>query len=114
MCIFSKCMGVDAIYEVPLLNDNVSFFSRKAFKSDYSIHSYMEMIHEALKYVESLPLGIKVLGSFLYTRNVMQWRATLDGLQSNPDRKSWKCFGHVLKDLRKNIEKYFYILLVFV
>jgi hypothetical protein len=70
---------------------------RKAFKSDYSKNTFAELILEVLKYAQGLPLAITVLGSFLCNRNIMQWRATFDGLQNNPDKR-------IMKVLRMSFE----------
>lgn len=84
--------GADKIYEAEFMNDNDAhdLFLRNAFKSDYSISNFVEQIPEVLKYTQGLPLAIRIMGSFLCNRNIMQWRATFDGLQSNPDKRIMK------------------------
>ncbi|XP_027343306.1 TMV resistance protein N-like [Abrus precatorius] len=81
-----KVYGAQAIYEVPLLSekDARELFCEKAFKSPPS-SSCMEMIPEILTYAQSLPLALKVLGSFLCTRDADQWRGALNRLKENPD-----------------------------
>jgi hypothetical protein len=66
-------------------NDAKELLCRKAFKSDNSSGDYAKLIPKVLKYAQGLPLAIRVMGSFLYNRNTTQWRATLKGLESNPD-----------------------------
>jgi hypothetical protein len=84
--------GADIIHEVELLNDNDAddLLCRKAFKSDYSRNTFAELIPEVLKYAQGLPIAITVLGSFLCNRDILQWRATLDGLKNNPDKRIMK------------------------
>ncbi|CAI8592990.1 unnamed protein product [Vicia faba] len=74
---------------VPLLNssDASELFFRKAFKGEYQSSNCVELIPEILKYVQNLPLAIKVVGSFLCTRDATQWRDALDRLKNNPDNK---------------------------
>lgn len=79
--------GADRIHEVKLMNDNDAheLLCRKAFKSDDSSSDYAELIPKVLKHAQGLPLAIRVMGSFLYQRDIKQWRATLEGWQNNTD-----------------------------
>ncbi|KOM43818.1 hypothetical protein LR48_Vigan05g142300 [Vigna angularis] len=71
------------IHKVPLLNDNDAreLFCRKAFKSEEQSSSCEALIPEVLKYAQCLPLAIRVLGSFLCTRDAVEWRDVLNRLQ---------------------------------
>ncbi|KAM7511481.1 hypothetical protein LguiB_010356 [Lonicera macranthoides] len=80
--------GVDEIHKVDLLNDDeaLKLFSRYAFKStlpqefvDYSLH--------VVRTVGGLPLALKVLGSFLYGRNKIEWESALDRLKDIPTKE---------------------------
>nr|KYP43256.1 TMV resistance protein N [Cajanus cajan] len=75
------------LHKVSLLNENEAreLFLRKAFKNEDQSSSCMELIPEVLKYVQCLPLAIKVMGSFLCTRDAIQWRDALDRLKTNPN-----------------------------
>ncbi|PNX97851.1 TIR-NBS-LRR resistance protein [Trifolium pratense] len=79
--------GADRIHEVELMNKDEAreLLCTKAFKSDNSSYDYAELIPKVLIYAQGLPLAIRVMGSFLYNRNTTQWRATLEGLENNPD-----------------------------
>ncbi|KEH38848.1 putative TIR domain, winged helix-turn-helix DNA-binding domain-containing protein [Medicago truncatula] len=81
--------GTCVSYEVPLLNNNDAreLFYRKAFKSKDPASECLNLTPEVLKYVEGLPLAIRVVGSFLCTRNANQWRDALYRLRNNPDNK---------------------------
>jgi hypothetical protein len=81
--------GADKIHKVPLLNSNDAseLFLRKAFKGEDQSSNCVELIPAILKYAQNLPLAIKVVGSFLCTRDATQWRDALDRLKNNPDSK---------------------------
>ncbi|XP_027346033.1 TMV resistance protein N-like [Abrus precatorius] len=83
-----KAHAVDALYNVQLLNDDqaLQLFCRKAFKCDYIMANYEKMVKDALKHVGGLPLAIKVIGSFLFGRDVLQWRSALARLVENPSK----------------------------
>lgn len=82
-----KVYGAHVIHKVSLMNDNDArkLFYSKAFKSEDQSSSCVELIPEVLKYVQCLPLAIKVIGSFLCTRNATQWKDALDRFQNSPD-----------------------------
>ncbi|CAJ1956752.1 unnamed protein product [Sphenostylis stenocarpa] len=77
------------IHKVSLLNDNDArtLFCTKAFKSEEQSSSCAEMIPEVLKYAQCLPLAIRVMGSFLCTREAFEWKQVLDRLKKSPDNK---------------------------
>ncbi|CAK8577161.1 unnamed protein product [Lathyrus sativus] len=78
--------GVDEVYRVRLLDRKcaLQLFCRKAFKSDDIMSGYIYLTYDVLKYARGLPLAIKVLGSFLYGRDVTEWRSALSRLRANP------------------------------
>jgi len=83
-----KEYGVDVVYKVPLLNQAESYklFCRKAFKVEKIIMSnYQNLADEILDYAKGLPLAITVLGSFLFGRNVTEWKSALARLRESPD-----------------------------
>ena len=84
---------MDVIHKVPILNndDARELLYKKAFKSDDSSSNFGEMILKVLQYAQGLPLAIRVVGSFLCTRDATQWRVALDGLQNDLDKKN---YGH--------------------
>ncbi|CAL5212913.1 unnamed protein product [Lathyrus oleraceus] len=84
-----KLYGVDAVYQVPLLNwsSSLQLLCRKAFKFDHVIMSnYEEFAHGILHYSNGLPLAIATLGSFLYGRDISEWRSSLDRLRESPNK----------------------------
>ncbi|XP_050900152.1 disease resistance protein RUN1 [Lathyrus oleraceus] len=78
--------GVDEVYRVRLLDRKcaLQLFCQKAFKSDDIMSGYIYLTKEVLAYANGLPLAIKVLGSFLYGRDVSEWRSALSRLRENP------------------------------
>ena len=79
-----------AIHKASLLNydDARELFLRKVFKNDVpSSSKCVELVPDILEYVQSLPLAIKIMGSFLCNRDAFQWRDALDRLRKNPDKK---------------------------
>jgi hypothetical protein len=87
-----RAYGADIVYEVELMNGNDAhkLLCRKAFISDYTSSTFAELILEVLKYTQGLPLAIRVIGSFLHSRNAKQWKATLDRLRNSPPDKILK------------------------
>ena len=84
-----RVYGADTVHEVPLLNSNDAYelFCRKAFKGEDQNSDCVELIPEVLEYAQNLPLAIKVVGSFLCTRDATQWKDALASLKNNPDSK---------------------------
>ncbi|KAG4967937.1 hypothetical protein JHK87_033588 [Glycine soja] len=83
-----KEYGVTSVYKVQLLNgaDSLKLFCKKAFNCDDIVGGYKELTYDVLKYANSLPLAIKVLGSFLCGRSVSEWRSALVRLKENPNK----------------------------
>ncbi|AES76839.1 putative winged helix-turn-helix DNA-binding domain, toll-like receptor [Medicago truncatula] len=82
-----KAYGVDVVYKVSLLDWNEAhmLFCRKAFKDEKIIMSnYQNLVDQILHYAKGLPLAIKVLGSFLFGRNVTEWKSALTRLRQSP------------------------------
>jgi len=110
--------GVDEVYNVQLLDHNnaLQLFCKKAFKSDYIMSGYIDLTYDALTYVDGLPLAIIALGSFLYGRNVSEWRSALAKLRENPRtdimdvlRISYDGLDDTEKDIFLDIACFFYV-----
>ena len=78
--------GVDKVYKVQLLNygNACQLFCRKAFKCNHITRGYDILTNSIVTYANGLPLAIKVLGSFLFGRDVSEWRSALARLRENP------------------------------
>jgi len=79
---------VDVVYKVRLLSPegSLKLFSRKAFKLDHVVSSYDTLALGILGYANGLLLAIKVLGSFLYGRNISEWKSALERLGECPNK----------------------------
>ncbi|KEH27165.1 putative winged helix-turn-helix DNA-binding domain, toll-like receptor [Medicago truncatula] len=112
-----KEYGVDVVYKVPLLNrtDSHKLFCQKAFKHEKIImSSYQNLDFEILSYANGLPLAIKVLGSFLFGRNVTEWKSALARLRERPDNDvmdvlqlSFDGLNHMEKEIFLDIACFF-------
>ncbi|MED6188944.1 hypothetical protein PIB30_090826 [Stylosanthes scabra] len=108
--------GVDGVYKVQLLNyeNSLQLFSRKAFKSNHVAKDYESLTKSALRYANGLPLAIRVLGSFLYGRDVCEWRSALVKLKEYPTkdimdvlRISFNGLDHMEKEIFLDIACFF-------
>ncbi|XP_057448737.1 disease resistance protein RUN1-like [Lotus japonicus] len=80
---------VDEVYKVQLLKsqDALQLFCIKAFKcDDVMSDEYIDLTNEVLEYAGRLPLAINVLGSFLFGRDVSEWRSALARLREYPEK----------------------------
>lgn len=80
---------VDGVYRVPLLNWANSLqllFYQKALKCDDITSHYERLARKMLQFTHGLPLAIKVLGSFLSTLHISEWRNALDRLNQRPNK----------------------------
>ncbi|KAI5387501.1 hypothetical protein KIW84_073568 [Lathyrus oleraceus] len=104
-----KQYGVDAVYQVPLLNqtNSLQLLCRKAFKLDRILSSYERLVNDILDYVNGLPLAIKVLGSFLYGRDVSEWSSALARLRESPEKDVMDVLRLSFDDLRETEKEIF-------
>ncbi|XP_031257931.1 TMV resistance protein N-like [Pistacia vera] len=77
------CHGVDGVYEVEKLNHTEAgqLFISKAFKKHQYLESFRELSKCVVLYASGLPLALKVLGYFLYGREVHIWEDALQRLK---------------------------------
>ena len=71
--------GVDETYEAKELNykDSMELFSRYAFKQSSLEDECKNLLNHAIGYAKGLPLALKVLGVFLYSKTVPEWESSL-------------------------------------
>ena len=81
-----RILEVDKIYEVEGLNvdESLHLLSLKAFKKDHPPNDFLEMSKEVVHYANKLPLAIEILGSFLFSRDIDQWKSILNKLKEFP------------------------------
>lgn len=78
--------GVEEIYEVELLHDSeaLELFSLYAFRNKCPKEEFKELANQVVDYVKGLPLALKVLGSFLFSKTVKEWETELQKLRKYP------------------------------
>jgi hypothetical protein len=67
----------------------------------------VKLTTEVLKYAQGLPLAVRVVGSFLCTRNVNQWGDAMYRLRNNPDNKVMDVLKVSLEGLHSNDREIF-------
>ncbi|KAK8633090.1 hypothetical protein V6N13_013944 [Hibiscus sabdariffa] len=81
---------VDDVYKPSTLNDNeaLQLFNSKAFDSvTVPNDAFIELSEHVVKYASGLPLALQVLGSFLYGRDVAQWKSTIQRLEKDANKE---------------------------
>ena len=82
--------GVDQFYEVKELNheESIELFNWWAFKQNIpKSEDFKDLSNCVVKYAKGLPLALKVLGGFLYDKNIDEWKSTLKKLEKIPHMK---------------------------
>jgi len=111
-----KEYGVDEVYEAQLLNatDSLQLFCQKAFKCGNIKSNYEKLTFDMLKYANGLPLAIEVLGSFLFGRDIAEWKSALARLRESPSkdimdvlRLSFEGLGKLEKEIFLDIACFF-------
>ncbi|KAL6316252.1 hypothetical protein AAG906_017799 [Vitis piasezkii] len=79
--------GVDEVYEVRKLNNDnaLELFSHYAFKQVHPQEDYVEQPQRVMVYAQGLPLALKVLGSFLFSKSKHEWESELAKLRRIPN-----------------------------
>ena len=77
------------IYEAEDLNheEALQLFSLKALKMDHPPEDYGKLSQAFVNYSKGLPLALEVLGSFLFGKNIDEWKNGLDRLNEFPERR---------------------------
>ncbi|CAL2236104.1 unnamed protein product [Prunus armeniaca] len=88
-------VGVDSTYMAQEMckEEALELFSWHAFKRDYPDQEYLDLSKRVIRYCHGLPLALRVVGSFLIKRPIMEWESHLEKLERNPD-------GEIQKILR--------------
>ena len=81
---FLRAHGINHIYEVCLPSEELALemFCRSAFRKNYPPDGLMELASEVALRAGKLPLGLKVLGSYLRSRGKEDWMDMLHGLRT--------------------------------
>ncbi|KAH0747255.1 hypothetical protein KY285_008912 [Solanum tuberosum] len=75
----------NAIYEVPTLPDDeaMQLFNKHAFKKEVPNECCKKLLLEVVNQDKGLPLALKVWGSLLHKKDLIQWRRTVDQIKKN-------------------------------
>ncbi|KAK8272768.1 hypothetical protein V6Z12_D11G358000 [Gossypium hirsutum] len=85
-----RSYGVDGVYKPTTLNpdDALRLFNLKAFHSDtVPKDDFIELSEHVVRYADGLPLALEVLGSFLCSRDVAQWRSAVERLKRDSNKE---------------------------
>ncbi|KAH1084170.1 hypothetical protein J1N35_023931 [Gossypium stocksii] len=84
---------VDDVYKLTTLNpkDALQLFNLKAFGGDtIPKEDFFELSKQVVHYTGGLPLASVVLGSFLYGRDMIQWRTAIEGFKRNFNKEIFR------------------------
>ena len=107
---------MDAFYEAKKLDhkDSLELFSRHAFERNYTKIGYEILSNSVVRYVDGLPLGLKVLGGFLFGKTIYQWESELQKLEREPNqeiqsvlKRSYDELDHTQKEIFLDIACFF-------
>ena len=81
--------GVSEIYEAKELGaeEALQLFSQYAFKQGCPRKDYRNFSDNVVQYAKGLPLVLKVLGSFLFDKTILEWESELHKLRKEPNTK---------------------------
>ncbi|KAL8119216.1 hypothetical protein AgCh_016653 [Apium graveolens] len=76
--------GVKEIFEIELLNqaESLELFCLYAFKERQPKEEFIDLSYGVVNYVDGHPLALKVLGCFLFGKNVHIWTSEVNKLKS--------------------------------
>ena len=82
-----RILEVDEVCEAEGLSDDeaLNLLSLKAFNKDHPPKDYLELSKDVVQYTKGLPLAIEILGSFLFSRSINQWKSTLIRIKEFPE-----------------------------
>ncbi|KAI7981039.1 TMV resistance protein N [Camellia lanceoleosa] len=85
-------LKVDERYMPKELNhtESLQLFSWHAFKETNPLENFAELANDIVSYAGGLPLALEILGSYLFGRNILEWKSALDELQQIPHNQIQK------------------------
>lgn len=74
------------MYDVPELDaeESLQLFNWHAFKKSDPLEGFQELSLKVVEYARGVPLVLEILGSFLFDKNVSEWRSELKKLEKFP------------------------------
>ncbi|XP_028052567.1 TMV resistance protein N-like [Camellia sinensis] len=87
-----KGLKVDERYMPKELNheESLQLFSWHAFRETNPLENFAELANDIVSYARGLPLALEILGSYLFGRNILEWKTALDELQQIPHHQIQK------------------------
>ncbi|CAL5417319.1 unnamed protein product [Camellia sinensis] len=84
-----KGLKVDERYMAGELNreESLQVFSWHAFGDINPLENFADLANGIVSYASGLPLALEGLGSYLFGRNMVEWKSALDKLQQIPHEK---------------------------
>ncbi|XP_052198222.1 disease resistance protein RPV1-like [Diospyros lotus] len=78
---------VDHVYKVKELNNEeaVKLFCCKAFRKNQPTEGYERLTNSVVSYAKGVPLALRVLGSFLFGRSIIEWQSAIDRIRQQPN-----------------------------
>ncbi|KAH0681011.1 hypothetical protein KY284_022096 [Solanum tuberosum] len=78
---------VEKIYRMTTLNEDESLqlFKLYAFKKNHLMDEFRDVSAQIIRHCDGLPLALKVLGSFLYGRDLDEWTSEVERLEQIPE-----------------------------
>ncbi|KAL7209458.1 hypothetical protein ACSBR1_031075 [Camellia fascicularis] len=67
--------------------ESLQLFSWHAFGETNPLENYEDLANGIVSYASGLPLALEVLGSYLFGRNMVEWKSAFDKLQQIPHEK---------------------------
>jgi hypothetical protein len=84
-----KVLEVDEVYAAKKMSEyeSMELFSWHAFRNSYPTKDFMDLSRSVVAYSGGLPLALEVLGSFLFSRSMQEWKSALEKLKRIPHDK---------------------------
>ncbi|KAG6723365.1 hypothetical protein I3842_03G204800 [Carya illinoinensis] len=112
-----KGIGVDGVYTAKEMigSESLELFSWHAFRNSYPTENFKGLSKSVVAYSRGLPIALEVLGSFLFSRSMLEWESTLEKLKRIPHdqiqkklRISFDALGdNTMKDIFLDISCFF-------
>ncbi|XP_042478972.1 disease resistance protein RPV1-like isoform X2 [Macadamia integrifolia] len=98
---------VDEIYKITELNteESLKLFSWHAFGNDHPTNDYLELSKSIVGYVNGLPLALKVLGSFLVDKSIIEFKSAVEKLKRIPNDEIQRILRISFDGLHDDLEK---------
>ncbi|XP_060196142.1 disease resistance protein Roq1-like isoform X2 [Lycium barbarum] len=100
---------VEKMYKMRTLHEDESLqlFKQYAFKKNHPTKKFEDLSAQVIKYTAGLPLALKVLGSFLYGRDLAEWTSEVERLKQIPEDEILRKLEPSFTGLNSNEQKIF-------